>query len=83
MQSTPMGDLVVGYLEAEDLAAAFGGIGTSTDPFDVWFREHNMEVMGSIWPRASRRPSSPRLESREQRRWRQLSRPSGGERSTR
>ena len=46
IQGTPMGDMVVVFLEADDLAAAFGGIGTSTDPFDVWFREHNMDVHG-------------------------------------
>ena len=46
IQSTPMGDLVVVYLEADDLGAALGGIGTSSDPFDVWFREHNMDVHG-------------------------------------
>jgi hypothetical protein len=46
IQSTPAGDVVVVFLEADDLGAAFGGIATSTDPFDVWFREHNMDVHG-------------------------------------
>ena len=46
LQSTPMGDLVVVHLEAEDLAAGFGGIATSPDPFDVWFREHNKDAHG-------------------------------------
>jgi hypothetical protein len=46
IQSTPMGDMVVVFLEADDLGAAFGGIATSTDPFDVWFRQHNMDAHG-------------------------------------
>ena len=40
IQSTPMGDLVVVYLEAEDLGAALGGIGTSTDPFQAMHAAH-------------------------------------------
>lgn len=39
IQSTPQGDLAVVYLEADDLQAAFAGLGSSADPFDVWFRD--------------------------------------------
>jgi hypothetical protein len=38
IQQTPGGDVAVVYLEADDLQAAFAGIGSSQDPFDVWFR---------------------------------------------
>jgi hypothetical protein len=39
LQPTPGGDMVVVYLEADDLEAAFAGIGSSHEPFDSWFRE--------------------------------------------
>ena len=46
IQQTPAGDVAVVYLEAEDLAAAFAGIGSSEDPFDTWFRDMVRDVHG-------------------------------------
>jgi hypothetical protein len=46
IQPTPMGDLSVVYIEADDLEAMFDGLGGSQDPFDVWFREQTREVHG-------------------------------------
>ena len=46
IQSTPAGDVVVLYLEADDLSAAFQSVGTSQEPFDRWFREHVRDVHG-------------------------------------
>lgn len=46
IQPTPMGDLSVIYIEADDIDAAFAGLGTSQDPFDVWFREQTREIHG-------------------------------------
>ncbi len=46
MQSTPGGDFAVVYVEAGDIGAAFGTLGTSPEPFDVWFRDHIREVHG-------------------------------------
>jgi len=46
IQPTPSGDLAVVYLEADDLERAFGGIATSDEPFDRWFREHCLDVHG-------------------------------------
>jgi hypothetical protein len=46
VQQTPGGDVAVVYWEADDLQAAFRGVGTSTDPFDQWFRDHLREVHG-------------------------------------
>jgi hypothetical protein len=46
IQSTPAGDLAIVLLESDDLAAAFFGLATSTDPFDTWFRDHVMAVHG-------------------------------------
>ena len=41
-----MGDTAVVYMEARDLAAALTGMGTSREPFDVWFRDHVRHVHG-------------------------------------
>jgi hypothetical protein len=46
IQPTPMGDLTIVYIEADDLEAMFDGLGSSQDPFDVWFREQTREVHG-------------------------------------
>jgi hypothetical protein len=46
IQPTPGGDVAVVYLEAEDLQAAFAGLGSSPDPFDTWFREILRDVHG-------------------------------------
>ena len=45
----PGGDVAVVYLEADDLAAAFTVLGTSTEPFDRWFRDHVRQVHGIAW----------------------------------
>ena len=46
IQSTPGGDVAVVLIEADDLQAAMGGLGSSDEPFDVWFREHVKDVHG-------------------------------------
>ena len=46
IQSTPMGDVAVIYLEADDLEVAFKAMGESDEPFDRWFREHVLDVHG-------------------------------------
>ncbi|MDP1821359.1 MAG: hypothetical protein Q8K58_15890 [Acidimicrobiales bacterium] len=46
LQSTPSGEVAVVVMEADDIGAALGVIGGSGEPFDVWFREHVMEVHG-------------------------------------
>lgn len=46
LQSTPMGDVAVVVIEADDINAALGTIATSDEPFDVWFRDHVQEVHG-------------------------------------
>ena len=46
IQQTPGGDVAVVYLEADDLHAAFEGLGSSEEPFDVWFRGHVRDVHG-------------------------------------
>lgn len=46
IQSTPAGDIAVVYWEADDVEGAFKKMATSTDPFDVWFRDHVRDVHG-------------------------------------
>lgn len=46
IQSTPMGDMAVVFIEADDLEKAFGTLATSGDPFDVWFRDLVRDVHG-------------------------------------
>jgi hypothetical protein len=46
IQPTPRGDVGVVYVEADDLAAAFTMLGTSSEPFDRWFRDHVRRVQG-------------------------------------
>ena len=46
IQSTPMGDMAVVFIEADDLEKAFGTLGKSDDPFDVWFRDLIRDVHG-------------------------------------
>ncbi len=49
IQPAPGGDVVVVYLEADDLATALTILGTSAEPFDRWFRDHARQVQGIAW----------------------------------
>lgn len=46
IQSTPAGDVAVVLMEADDLERAFAEIGSSQEPFDLWFRQHVLDVHG-------------------------------------
>ncbi len=46
LQSTPMGDMAVVVIEADDIRAAMGALATSDEPFDAWFRDHVLQVHG-------------------------------------
>src|SRR3954465_15160591 len=46
IQVTPMGDMAVVLMEADDLEKAFAMLATSDDPFDRWFRDQVREVHG-------------------------------------
>jgi hypothetical protein len=46
LQSTPMGDLVLVTLEADDPAKAFGQIVSAKDPFTLWFLERVKAIHG-------------------------------------
>ncbi len=46
IQSTPMGEMVLVYLEAEDPQRALQGMAESQEPFDVWFRQYIQDAHG-------------------------------------
>ncbi len=46
IQHAPAGDVAVVYVEADDVAAAFTMLRTSTEPFDRWFRDLIRQVHG-------------------------------------
>jgi hypothetical protein len=46
LMQTSQGDFICLYHEAENLEKAFRTLATSDDPFDVWFREHVLELHG-------------------------------------
>jgi hypothetical protein len=46
LQRTPMGDMGILYIEAEDIASVFLGLATSQEPFDVLFRQKTQEFFG-------------------------------------
>ncbi|MDQ3640321.1 MAG: hypothetical protein M3450_02325 [Actinomycetota bacterium] len=46
IQPGPTGDVVVVYMESDDLDAAFKTVASSEEPFDRWFRDHVREVHG-------------------------------------
>ncbi|HLH22628.1 MAG TPA: DUF6176 family protein [Chloroflexota bacterium] len=46
LQSTPQGDLVIVYMEADDPLKAFQAWAASTDPYDQWFKQRAASVCG-------------------------------------
>ena len=46
LHHTPAGDVAVVHIEADDVGAALRRMGTSTEPFDVWFRDAVKAVHG-------------------------------------
>ena len=45
-QQTPMGDFAVIYFEGPGAESVMPGVGSSTDAFDVWFREGIKDIHG-------------------------------------
>lgn len=60
LQQTPQGELVIVYIETQDLARMFEGMRTSQEPFDVWVREQMKDIHGADF---SQTPSGPRSEA--------------------
>lgn len=52
LQTTPMGDFAVVYWEADDIGRVFHHFMTSSDPFDVWFRDKILVDVHGMSPSA-------------------------------
>ncbi len=59
LQSTPQGDLVAVYMEAEDLPKAFAAMLASEAPFDRWFVEEVLKGIHGWDPSRGPLPFSP------------------------
>jgi hypothetical protein len=56
LQSSPMGDMLIVYLEQDDFSKAFSELAASKDPFDVWLKK---EVKNATGIDFSQPPSGP------------------------
>ena len=64
IQSTPMGDMVLVYMETEDPHRALQGMAESQEPFDVWFRQYIQDAHGVDITRGQAPPPEPVFEWR-------------------
>jgi hypothetical protein len=46
LQSTPNGDMVILYLETDDIGRLFGSIAATTHPYDHWHLDRAVEIHG-------------------------------------
>ena len=46
LQQTPQGDMVMVYLEAQDIQRVFEEYGSSQEPFEAWVREQSKDILG-------------------------------------
>src|SRR5713226_1554835 len=56
LQSSPMGDMVILYLESDDLNKAFSEFGASKDPFDLWIKKELKNATGVDFSQPSSSP---------------------------
>lgn len=56
LQVTPQGDVVIVYLEANDLSRAFQALARSEAPFDVWFKTQARAAHGIDFNQPPRTP---------------------------
>ena len=61
LQSSPQGDWVMVYWEADDITKIFQEFGASTAPLDVWLREKLKEVSGIDYSQPSDAPPPEQL----------------------
>ena len=59
IQETPAGDVVLGYLESDDLARAMDHLAQSKEETEMWFKQTLMETEGIDW--AAPPPPLPEL----------------------
>ncbi len=48
LQHTPQGDMVIVYLEGDDIVRSFQSFATSQDAFDVWFRQRAKDLFSGL-----------------------------------
>ena len=46
LQSTPQGDLIIAYVEADDPARAFREWAAADDPFNQWYKQQTGAISG-------------------------------------
>jgi hypothetical protein len=46
LQTTPIGDMVILYMESDDFQRAFTEFGNSKDPFDMWLKQELKDISG-------------------------------------
>ena len=64
IQNTPMGEMVLVYMKAEDPQRALQGMAESQEPFDVWFRQYIQDAHGVDITREQASPPEPAFEWR-------------------
>ncbi len=63
LQPSPMGDMVILYMESDDFNKAFSEFATSKDSFDVWLKEEIKKVSGVDFNEPSSGPLPEQLMS--------------------
>ena len=63
LQSSSQGDSVIMYMEANDIARAFGDFAVSKDPFEVLLRNTLKEITGVDFSVVSKTPPPSQLFS--------------------
>jgi hypothetical protein len=56
LQATPMGDLLLVYIESKDIQKTFMEFSASTDPFDMWFIGEMKKYTGVDFSKPSSEP---------------------------
>jgi hypothetical protein len=65
LQTTPRGDLLIGYMESPDFAEALRRFAASKNAFDSWFKRRLFEVTGVDLNNPPSGPLSEQLSSYE------------------
>jgi hypothetical protein len=64
VHQTPMGDMGIVLIEAENVAEANRGFAASTEPFDVWFKEAVLDFSGVDFSQPIPAMSEPLYDNR-------------------
>ena len=61
LQNTPVGEILLMYLEVDDAEKALSAFATDTDPFDIWARQQLKDLTGIDFSQPPRRPPAEQL----------------------